>query len=113
MSEKEKIITSLIDKGLLSENSLPVLARMAEDPGEKYFIELKDELKRLFELMEGENNIDRKLAAALFGLSHIAYTNYEAAIHHGKKFRDTLIDPDMIDIEMAVDSIFNGEWITL
>ena len=112
-NDYEKLRLILIEKGYSGENSLPVQARSSEDPGADYFVQLKSELKQLFDLLEGEEKIDRILAAALFGLSHVSYTNYEAAIHHGVKFRDTLIDPDLIEIEMAVESIFSGEWIEL
>ncbi|TWT79637.1 hypothetical protein CA13_10410 [Planctomycetes bacterium CA13] len=112
-SEFERLRTKLIDQGLTGGDSLPVLARSAEDPGQQYFAELKLDLKRLFDLLGDSRTIDRELAAALFGIGHHAYVNYEASINHGREFRDTLIDPDLIDLEMAVDSIFTCEWVTL
>lgn len=110
MSQLAEIKKSIIDKGYISENSLPVLSRMGEDPGKDYFEILKNELRELFRLLEGAQQIDRELACGLFGLAHIAQINYQAAIEHGKIFRDDLMDPDIIEIDMMVDSIFSGEW---
>lgn len=113
MNRLDKLKSSIIEKGYRGSDALPVLARGASDPGEEYFRNLQSELKQLFDDIEDDETIDRELACALFGLGHIAYVNYEAAINHGVEFRDTLMDPDMIDVEMAVDSIFSGEWIEL
>lgn len=110
MSQFVEIKKSIIEKGYISESSLPVLSRMGEDPGTDYFETLKNELRELFRLLEGSQHIDRELACGLFGLAHISQTNYQAAIDHGKTFRDDLMDPDMLEIEMLVDSIFSGEW---
>ncbi len=111
--EFERLRSRIIERGLAGERSLPVFARNAEDPGQEYFAELKLDLKQLFECLGESRTIDRELAAALFGIGHHSYVNFEAAIHHGREFRETLIDPDLIDLEMAVDSIFTGEWTTL
>jgi hypothetical protein len=43
-------------------------------------------------------------------VAHLAQVNYKAAIDHGVKFRDDLMDPDMLEIETMVDNIFSGEW---
>ena len=103
----------IIERALSDEKSLPLMARGAEDPGEAYFAQAKEDLKKLFEALEGQSKIDRTLAAALFAMSHQSYVNYEAAVRYGHEFRDTLFDPDLIDLEMAVESIFTGKWVTL
>lgn len=110
MSRFAELKKSLVDKGYASENSLPVMARMGEDPGNDYFENIKNELRELFDLLEGSLQIDRELACGLFGIAHIASVNYQAAIGHGATFRDDLMDPDMLEVEMMVDSIFSGEW---
>lgn len=110
LSELQK---SIIDKGYLGENSLPLMARMGEDPGPEYFATLKIQLRELFTCLENKTAIDRELANALFGLAHTAQVHYQAAIDHGKTFRDDLMDPDLLEIEMMVESIFSGEWLEL
>ena len=112
-SDFDRLREKLIDRGLTGEHSLPVMARGSEDPGEGYFAEMKEDLKALFDALGDSKTIDRTLAAALYGIGHHAYVNFEASIHHGRKYRETLVDPDLIDLEMAVDSIFTGEWVTL
>jgi hypothetical protein len=107
LEELQKII---INKAYLDENALLVMARMGEDPGHEYFSTLKKELRELFDLLKSETKISRELASALFNLSHSAQVNYQAAINHGVKLREDLMDPDMLEIEILVESIFSGEW---
>lgn len=107
LAELQKII---INKAYLDEKALPVMARMGEDPGPEYFAALKQELRELFDLLKSETKINRELASALFGLAHSAQVHYQAAINYGREFREDLMDPDMLEVEILVESIFSGEW---
>lgn len=102
---------SLILKGLTDSQSLPVLARSGDDPGSEYFVVLKKELRLLFDLIGSTQMLDRELCAALFGLGHTAFLHFEAARQNGRMFRDSLFDQDLLQIEAAVSSIFEGVWI--
>ena len=107
MSIEKKII----DKALAIDG-LPVKAKMGDDPGREYFIELLGDLKQLFEQLEGKTQLSRELSHALYCLGHSPYIEYTNAQKYGKSFRDDLFDPQIFELEMAVESIFLGQWVS-
>lgn len=94
----------------LGENGLPVQARLGNDPGYQYFEDLKTDLRDLFELIGGEANISKELALALYYIAHIPYNEYSYWRSKGRTYREDLFDPQLLQIEFAVESILSGEW---
>jgi len=99
----------IIEKAL-GENSLPVKARMGEDPGQAYFVELIAQLKCLCDNLSGTATLSKELAYALYCLGHYPYVEYSSWVVRGKEFRGDLIDPQVFQLEMAIENVFNGEW---
>lgn len=100
----------VIDKAL-GPDGLPVKARAGKDPGEAYFNELLGDLKAIFESSKDNPQLSKALSHALYCLGHYPYVEYSNAQRHGRKFREDLFDPQIFQLEMAVESIFSGEWI--
>ena len=106
MNEIEK---NVIDAGL-GENGLIVLARMGEDPGKEYFDTLLTNLFTLFQSNKDSSSLSKELSHALYCVGHFPYLEYTSWIDKGATFRDDLID-QVLHLEMAVQSIFAGEWL--
>jgi hypothetical protein len=99
----------IIEAGL-GEKGFAIRARMGEDPGHDYFMELTRDLKQLFNELQDDVYLDRELAHALFCLGHYVereYTNWMAKV----ETRENLLD-DILRLETAIESIFNNVWIT-
>ncbi|UZN04513.1 hypothetical protein [Cellulomonas sp. S1-8] len=96
-----------------SLDGLPASARAGEDPGPAYFARLVADLRTLFDELAGATQIDRELASALHAVAHRGALGYVDAVAYGRTLRPTLVDPDMLDVELAVESVLTGEWHTL
>lgn len=101
----------IIEQGL-GENGLPVKARMGEDPGHEYFSNLIADLKTLCAQMSEKKELNKELSYALYCLGHFPYVEYSLWVSKGRKFRDDLFDPQIFQLEMAVESVFVGEWMS-
>ncbi len=106
----DELVASIIERSL-GENGLPVLARMGEDPGQHYFSSLIKDLKQLCQQMKDQPSLSKELCYALYCLGRYPYVEYTNALRYGKSFREDLFDPQIIELEMAVESVFNGEWM--
>ena len=95
----------------LGEDGLPVLARMGKDPGPEYFHTLISELRLLCDLLKDHQVIDKELSYALYCLEHYPTVEYSAHANRGVEFREDLFDPQIFELEMAVESVFLGEWL--
>lgn len=91
-------------------NGLPVMARMGDDPGEDYFNSLLVDLRLLFDELQACSAMDKSLAYALYALGHYPAVEYSNWQHRGRRFRENLHDPQIFQLEMAVESILTGEW---
>ncbi len=100
----------IIYKGLQAEDALPFMARQGIDPGSAYFKALHTELHNLFIASKTEN-VDRELYLALWNMGHTSFLAYEN--YNGPPLRETLLDPDMLNIELAVEAFFTNQWHSL
>jgi hypothetical protein len=103
----------VLAKGLTGEEPLPVLAHDGTDPGAAYFAELVADLRTVFDDLGGASILDRDLAAALFYLTHVTAQGYAAAEREGRELRESLVDPDLLRVELAAESILTGVWHAL
>jgi hypothetical protein len=99
----------IIDAGL-GESGLAIQARMGEDPGHNYFMDLTRDLKQLFDELQGDTFLDRELTHALFCLGHYVESEYSSWITIGK-MRENLLD-DILRLETAIESIFCDMWLS-
>ena len=99
----------IIDAGLGAEG-LAIQARMGEDPGHEYFMELTRDLKQLFDELQGDAGLDRQLAHALFCLGHDVGSEYSSWMTISE-LREDLLD-DVLRLETAIESIFCNTWLS-
>jgi len=93
------------------KKGLPVMAHSGEDPGHEYFMDLTRALRTLLDHLKGQAHLDRELSCALYALGCHVDRQYQAAVGCGMTFRDDLFDPDILNLEAAVESIFADERI--
>lgn len=99
----------IIDAGLGTEG-LAIRARMGEDPGHEYFMELTRDLKQLFNELQGDAALDRELAYSLFCLGHYVESEYSSWMTISE-MRENLLD-DILRLETAIESIFSNTWLS-
>jgi hypothetical protein len=99
----------IIDDGL-GKSGLAVRARMGEDPGHNYFMELTRDLKQLFAELQGDNSLERELSHALFCLGHYVESEYSVWMARCD-MRADLLD-DILRLETAIESIFSNKWLS-
>ena len=106
----DELRQKIVDAGL-GEKGLPVMAHSGEDPGHEYFMDLTRALRTLLDHLKGQAHLDRELSCALYALGCHVDRQYQAAVGCGMTFRDDLFDPDILNLEAAVESIFADERI--
>ncbi|WP_444912331.1 hypothetical protein [Microbulbifer sp. PAAF003] len=106
----KEIKERIINAGL-GEKGLPVLARMGEDPGKEYIEQLLSDLHSLCQNLKSSSSLSKELSYVLYCIGHYPYIEYSAWIDKGATFRGHLIDPQIFQLEMAVESIFCNEWL--
>ena len=100
----------ILDEGSSTEGVV-VLIRMGIDPGKDRMDQLLEALQLVFVDLSDQLEIDRELAYALFGLANHVEANINSWISQGKKWPDRLVDRELPELLMAVESIFCGEWL--
>ena len=94
----------------LGESGLPVCARMGEDPGSARMKAITDAVRVVFDGLRGQTAIERRLAYALFGIGYYMDTQISSWIAKGRSFREDLFDPEVLQLTMAIESVFCDEW---
>jgi hypothetical protein len=100
----------ILNEGI-GERGIVVLIRMGDDPGPERMQRLLDALRVQFTELGDSQTIDRQLAYALFGLANHVEANINSWITQGRKWPDRLVDRELPELLMAVESIFCGEWM--
>lgn len=103
---KELIISEATD-----EHGILMMVRMGDDPGPARIREVLRAMRILFDSLEGQNQISRPLAHALFRLAYNVPWHIDSWERAGATWRKGLINEEQTDLINAIESIFKGVWI--
>jgi len=90
--------------------SYVVSIRMGEDPGPERMATLLAALKILHDGLQGQTQIDRRLAYCLYCLATYIPANLKSWSKAGATWRDDLVGDEQLRLGLAVESIFEGTW---
>lgn len=93
------------------KDGIVVMLRMGDDPGPDRMGKILLALRCVFEDLNGANAIDRLLAYALHCLANYSESQISSWMRQGRKWRDGLLEEELPNLLMAVESIFAGEWV--
>ncbi len=94
-----------------SSAGIVVSVRMGNDPGPERFDRVLAALRVVYDSLGDSQSIDRRLAYALFGLANYAEAEISSWEARGKKWRPRLLEVELPNLLLAVESVFSGEWI--
>ena len=72
---------------------------------------ITDAVRVVFDALKGQTVIDRRLAYALFAIAYYTDTQITDWMAKGRSFREDLFDPEVLQLVMAVESVFCDEWV--
>lgn len=106
--EAIKIILSEAHPGV---DSLLSGIRNGEDPGAERMRRLVSALQTVFQLLSGQPDLDRKLAAALFTLGSDVPLTISSLATKGRGWRKGFMEEEVYELLMGVQSIFEDRWL--
>ena len=88
-----------------------VTFRMGEDPGPERMQQLVQAIRVLFDRIADQDKIFRDVAAALFAIGTNVPDNIDSWRRNGRKWRQELEDLELPALMLAVESMFENEWL--
>jgi hypothetical protein len=93
-----------------SDDGLVLCVRQGDDPGPERMHRLISALRILYDDLEGQDSIDRNLAAALHALRiHVCETVSSSKC--SRVWRDEFVALEVYRLAASIESIFEGRWI--
>lgn len=107
----EESIALIISEASTSGESLLVTVRQGVDPGTERMRRLSLALSTVFHSLEGQLEVDRNLAAALFILGSDVPLTISALASKGHVWRSGFMQDEVYELLMGVQSIFEDRWL--
>ena len=107
MSLKEAVAL-IISEAHAGGKNLPNTVRRGEDPGTERMLDLISALSTVFHYLEGQTELDRNLAAALFTLGSDVPLTISSLANRGHLWRRGFMEDEVYRMLTEVQSIFEG-----
>lgn len=101
----------LLSDEAFGPDGLLVKVRMGDDPGPERFDRVLAAVRTVFDAIGNAQTIDRPLAHALFALANDVEGQVGGWMDRGMIWRSRLVDQELPNLLMAVESVFAGEWL--
>jgi hypothetical protein len=110
MTSEEAVALIIFEAGERAE-SLMMTVRRGEDPGGERMGRLSLALKIVFHALEGNLELERNLAAALYTLGSDVPLTISSLAGRGHSWRRGFMEDEVYQLLMAVQSIFEDRWL--
>lgn len=107
----EEAIALIINEAGSSTDSLLLTVRRGEDPGSERMRRLSNALSTVFQSIEGQPELDRTLAAALFTLGSELPLTISSLASKGHSWRGGFMEDEVYELLVGVQSIFEDRWL--
>lgn len=107
----EEAVALIIFEASESVESLLTIVRRGEDPGAERMGHLSLALKTVFQAFEGNPELERNLAAALFTLGSDVPLTISSLAGRGHSWRRGFMEDEVYQLLMGVQSIFEDRWL--
>jgi len=104
-------VALIISEAHSEGESLLVGVRNGEDPGPERMRQIILALKTIFHALDGEAELDRSLAAALFTLGSEVPLTISSLASQGHIWRRGFMEVEIYELLMGVQSIFEDRWL--
>jgi len=111
MDAEEAVKLILRESHAASADGVLAIVRQGEDPGAERMRNLIQALKVVFDLLQTQTELDRRLAAALFVLGSDVPLSISSWASKGHMWRKGFMEQEVYEMIMAVQSIFDDRWI--
>ncbi|MDX6693580.1 MAG: hypothetical protein QOF02_1183 [Blastocatellia bacterium] len=111
MNLEESLSIIFSEANTTSGEGLLVSVKSGEDPGAARMSELNSALGFLFQSLEGQTELNRRLAAALFTLGSDVPLTISSWASKGHVWRKGFMEGEVYEMLMWVQSIFEGKWL--
>jgi hypothetical protein len=107
----EEALALIISEAGSGGNGLVASVRSGEDPGAERMHQLISALKTVFDSLNGQDELDRGLAAALFTLGSDVPLTISSLASKGHIWRRRFMEIEVYELLMGVQSIFEDRWL--
>ncbi|HVF90490.1 MAG TPA: hypothetical protein VNH22_10515 [Blastocatellia bacterium] len=107
----EEAIALAISEARPDGDSLLLIVRNGEDPGTERMRQLVSALKTIFHSLNGQAELARSLAAALYTLGSDVPLTISSLASQGHSWRKGFMEVEVYDLLMVVQSIFEDKWL--
>lgn len=107
----EDAVALIISEARTSSDSLLTDVRNGEDPGTERMRQLTLALRTVFQSVNGQAELDRHLAAALFTLGSDVPLTISSLATKGQSWRRGFMETEVYELLLAVQSIFEDRWL--
>lgn len=104
-------VALIISEARTSGDGLLASVRQGEDPGAERMQQLILALRTVFQSINGQAELDRHLAAALFTLGSDVPLTISSLATKGQSWRRGFMETEVYELLMAVQSIFEDKWL--
>jgi hypothetical protein len=111
MDAEEAVKLILREAHAASASGVLATVRAGEDPGAERMRNLNQALKAIFDLLQTQTELDRRLAAALFVLGSDVPLSISSWASKGHVWRKGFMEEEVYEMIMAVQSVFDDRWI--
>ena len=107
----EDAVVLVITEARADSRGLLASVRNGEDPGQERMRQLILALKTIFQSLNGQAELDRHLAAALFTLGSDVPLTISSLASKGQVWRRGFMEDEVYELLMGVQSIFEDRWL--
>ena len=107
----EEALSIIFSEARADGEGLLVTVKGGDDPGAARMSELNSALGLLFQSLEGQTELNRRLAAALFTLGSDVPLTISSWASKGHLWRKDFMEGEVYEMLMWVQSIFEGKWL--
>jgi hypothetical protein len=107
----EEAVALTISEARADGDSLLACVRNGEDPGVEKMQRLISALSTLFHSLNGQVELPRSLAAALYTLGSDVPLTISSLASQGHSWRKGFMEVEVYDLLMVVQSIFEDRWL--
>jgi hypothetical protein len=107
----EEAIALIVSEAGTGGDSLLITVRRGEDPGSERMRRLNLALSTVFQSLEGDLELDRRLASALFTLGSDVPLTISSLASRGHTWRSGFMEDEVYELLMGVQSIFEDRWL--
>ncbi len=107
----EEAVKLILRESHVGTNGVLAMVRRGEDPGAQRMRDLIRALKTIFDLLQTQTELDRRLAAALFVLGSDVPLSISSWASKGHLWRKGFMEEEVYEMLVAVQSIFDDRWI--